>query len=109
MKTFDDLLLAYTGRDAAYHERAQTTGLDFARHVYAAMSAALAEQHRECGEAIASADHAIRLFVKLCGLDDARPGDVLPWQFDEIARDNSEDMRELARAAIAKAEKGGAA
>lgn len=40
MKTFDDLLLAYTGRDAAYHERAQTTGLDFARHVYAAMSAA---------------------------------------------------------------------
>lgn len=66
MKTFDDLLLAYTGRDAAYHESAQTTtGLDFARYVYAAMSAALAEQHRECGEAIASADHAIRLFDEM--------------------------------------------
>ncbi|KDB52023.1 hypothetical protein X805_23930 [Sphaerotilus natans subsp. natans DSM 6575] len=147
MKTFDDLLLAYTGRDAAYHERAQTTGLDFARHVYAAMSAApvqlapglrkaslllqsdcaafvmsnespagsgalstsdqdvadcyseamafvasaeaeierlSAELRRERDEAIASADHAIRLFdemrndrdrlaVRLARIEQARP------------------------------------
>lgn len=147
MKTFDDLLLAYTGRDAAHHERAQTTGLDFARHVYAAMSAApvqlapglrkaslllqsdcaafvmsnespagsgalstsdqdvadcyseamafvasaeaeierlSAELRRERDEAIASADHAIRLFdemrndrdrlaVRLARIEQARP------------------------------------
>lgn len=80
MKTFDDLLLAYTGRDAAYHERAQTTGLDFARHVYAAMSAAPTLQlpaGLELARETLTEHHIAQMWAPSPGGDVSRP--ILGW------------------------------